>query len=182
MGLLVYGGDDDPTIYRETRLPDDSQYLRPFVVLRSPQRAQGKIRFELVDEHGIRRFIDETPWTLQQGETFVYPETWLPLRNLDRVDGTWKVRLYAAGVLLAVHDFAWQDTGGGLFRAYLDGDGEITDDLHQELAQARLSRLSLEDLLDEQDGGLLESDPEAEAAARQAERLNRQYGQRRQGR
>ncbi len=179
VGLLAYSGDDDPTLYRETHLPDDSDFVRPFAVLRCPRRAQGKVRFELVDEHGIRRYIDETPWELKKGETFIYPETWLPMRNVDTIDGAWKLRIYAAGMLLASHTFEWRDTGGGLFRAYLTGDGEITDDLQQELSRARLGRLSLEDLLEDQEGGLVESDEDAEAAARRAAILNRQQSRRR---
>lgn len=179
IGLLAYSGDDAPTLYREMRLPDDSDYVRPFAVLRSPRRAQGKVRFELLDEHGTRRYIDETPWELKRGETFVYPSTWLPMSNVDSIDGAWLLRIYAAGMLLAVHTFEWRDTGGGLFRAYLTGDGEITDDLQREFSEARLGRLSLEDLLEDQEGGLVENDPEAEAAARRAAILNRQQSRRR---
>ena len=152
--------------------------MRPFVVLRSPRRARGKIRFELVDGQGTRRFVDETSWELQAGETFVYPETWLPSRNIEQFDGEWKLRVSAAGTLLAEHEFEWRDPGGGEFRTYFNGDGEISDDLLQELGHGRVERLSLDALLDDQEGGLIESDPEVEAAARRAELLNREHNRR----
>ncbi len=178
LGVLVYGEEDVPTLYRESKLPPDAEYVRPFVVLRSPRRARGKIRFELVDGQGTRRFIDETPWELKAGETFVYPSTWLPAHKIENFDGDWKLRVFAAGTLLAVHELTWRDPGGGEFRRYLNGDGEISDDLVQELRQVRMDKLSLDDLLEDQDG-VIEFDPEVEAAARRNERLNRQNTRRR---
>jgi len=178
LGVLVYGEEDVPTLYRESKLPPDAGYVRPFVVLRSPRRARGKIRFELVDGQGTRRFIDETPWELKEGETFVYPSTWLPTHKIEDFDGDWKLRVFAAGTLLAVHELTWRDPGGGEFRRYLNGDGEISDDLVQELRQVHMDRLSLDDLLEDQDG-VIEFDPEVEAAAKRNERLNRQNTTRR---
>lgn len=154
VGLLVYQGGE-PTVYREARLPMEAEHVRPFAVLRSPRRARGKVRFELRDAGGTRRFIDETVSELQPGDNFLYPETWLPLRNVDAPGGEWELRVYGAGVLLAAHAFRWQDAGGGAFRAYLTEEGELTEELRQELARARLERLSLDELLEEQDGGLL---------------------------
>ena len=178
LGVLVYAEEKTPTLFRELKLPEDARFVRPFVVLRSPRRARGKIRFELVDGQGTRRFVDETPWELQAGETFVYPETWLPSRNIEQFDGEWKLRVSAAGTLLAEHEFEWRDPGGGEFRTYFNGDGEISDDLLQELGHGRVERLSLDALLDDQEGGLIESDPEVEAAARRAEQLNREHNRR----
>lgn len=180
IGILVYENEyDTPHLYRETRLPEEVEFVRPFTVLRSPQRARGKIRFELVDGMGTRRFIDETPWELKKGETFVYPDTWLPLENVDDIDGDWKFRIYAAGMLLAEHDFLWHDIGGGDFRGFIDGDGEISDELIDGLSGTNLGRLSLEDLLDEQEGGLIEFDEEAAAADRRNAMINRQQNRRR---
>ncbi len=159
VGLLVYR-NGEPSVYREARLPVEAEHVRPFVVLRSPRRARGRLRFELCDSWGTRRFIDETVSELQPGENFLYAETWLPLRNVDAPDGEWELRVYGAGVLLAAHAFRWQDAGGGAFRAYLTEEGELTEELRQELARARLERLSLDELLEEQDGGL----PDLEAA------------------
>jgi hypothetical protein len=178
LGVLVYGEEDVPTLYRESKLPPDAAYVRPFVVLRSPRRARGKIRFELIDGQGTRRFIDETPWELKAGETFVYPSTWLPTHKIEDFAGDWKLRVFAAGTLLAVHELSWRDPGGGEFRRYLNGDGEISDDLVQELRQVHMDRLSLDDLLEDQDG-VIEFDPEVEAAAKRNERLNRQNTTRR---
>ncbi|MBN1966563.1 MAG: hypothetical protein JW910_18065 [Anaerolineae bacterium] len=179
VGLLVYDGSDAPYVEREDRLPVEADYVRPFMVLRSPQAAQGKIRFELIDGDGVRRFIDETPWRFQAGETFVYPQTWLPLRNLEAFGGNWTLRVYAAGTLIGAHEFRWRDPGGGEFREYIDGDGEFTDQLYDEFKKVRLHRLSLEDLLAEQEGGVVERDPEVEAAARRHDQLNQQHNRRR---
>lgn len=178
-GMLVYDrAANDPMVYREGRVPDDSGYVRPFAVLRTPRHAKGKVRFEMVDANGTRRFIDESEWELREGETFIYPETWLPLHNIADFDGRWKLRIFAAGVLLGVHSFRWRNTGGGAMRAMLDGDGEIQDDLRGDLSRKRLQRLSLEELLSDQEGGAIESDPEVEAALRQAAQQHRQRGRR----
>lgn len=180
IGVLVYDdAQGTPTLYRETRLPEEAEYLRPFVLLRSPRRAKGTIRFELVDGDGSMRFVDETPWELRAGETFVYPHTWLPMHKIDDLSGEWQLRVSAAGMLLAVHEFMWWDEGGGDFRAYLTGDGEISDDLIDELSGLQGERLSLDALLDDQEGGVIEYDPEAEEAAQRLKRINDQYNRRR---
>lgn len=167
IGVLAYESREaTPTLYRETRLPEDVAYIRPFMLLRSPRRARGMIRFELVDGQGAVRFVDETEWELKAGETFVYPATWLPTERIEDYSGEWTLRVYAADTLLAVHDFAWWDSGGGELRRYLTGDGEISDDLLEELSGARVERLSLDQLLDEQPGVIIEEDPAADAAAR----------------
>ncbi len=180
IGMLAYpSSDSTPTLFREANLPGDAAYIRPFTLLRSPQRARGKIRFEVLDEDGVRRFVDEQIYDLSAGETFVYPDTWLPVRNLESLEGSWTLAIYAANVLLAEHVFVWQDVGGGAFRTYLTGDGEISDKLIDELSGTRLERLSLQDLLEDLDGTVVRSDPEAEAAARRNEQINRQHTTRR---
>jgi hypothetical protein len=180
IGVLAYESENKtPSLYRETRLPERTAFVRPFALLRSPSRARGTIRFELVDGSGDTCFVDETKWELKQGETFVYPDTWLPADRIIDTVGDWQLRIYAAGMLLAIHEFTWWDEGGGDFRAYLTGDGEISDDLVEDLSSARLGRLSLDDLLDDQEGGLIETDPEAEAAARRNAMINRQHNRRR---
>lgn len=179
VGILVYEDRNaTPTLYREARLPEEAEYIRPFMLLRSPRHARGAIRFELYDGDGEKRFENDHDWELKAGETFVYPSTWLPMHSIDDIGGEWTMRVYAANTLLAVHDFMWPDSGGGEFRQYLNGDGEISEDLAEELSSARLGRLSLEALLDDQEGGLIELDPEAEAAARRNEMINRQHRQR----
>jgi|GEM_PF-1187701 len=178
VGLLAYDSSGrEPAIFREERLPDDAGYVRPFAVFRAPRRTRGKIRFEMLDGGGARRFIDVSEWTLNPGDTFVYAQNWLPVRNLQSLDGAWTLRLYGAGTLLAEHEFRWRDPGGGELRAALTGDGEIKGDPLQEIRERR-RRLSLDDLLEDQEGGLIESDPEIEAAAREMERLNRQRARR----
>ena len=180
VGVLVYEDRSaTPTLYRETRLPDEAEFIRPFTLVRSPQAARGSIRFELIDGNGEQRFVDESEWELKAGETFVYPPTWLPMRMVDDFSGEWTMRIYAANMLLAEHEFMWRDFGGGEFRQFLNGDGEINEKLAEEVSSARLGRLSLEDLLDDQEGGVIELDPEAEAAARRNEMINRQYNNRR---
>lgn len=167
IGVLAYESREaTPTLYRETRLPEDAAYIRPFMLLRSPRRARGLIRFELLDGQGGVRFVDETEWELKAGETFVYPATWLPTERIEDCSGEWVLRVYAADMLLAVHDFAWWDSGGGELRRYLTGDGEISDDLLEELSGARVERLSLDELLDEQPGVIIEEDSAADVAAR----------------
>jgi len=179
IGVLAYESREaTPTLYRETRLPEDAAYIRPFMLLRSPRRARGKIRFELLDGQGALRFVDETEWELKAGETFVYPATWLPADRIEDFGGEWTLRVYAAETLLAAHEFAWWDAGVGDLRRYLTGDGEISDDLLEGLSGTHVERLSLDDLLDDQPGVVVEEDPLAEAAARRAGQLNRRRSRR----
>jgi len=179
IGVLAYESREaTPTLYRETRLPEDAAYIRPFMLLRSPRRARGRIRFELLDGQGALRFVDETEWELKAGETFVYPATWLPADRIEDFGGEWTLRVYAAETLLAAHEFAWWDSGGGDLRRYLTGDGEISDDLLEGLSGTHVERLSLDDLLDDQPGVVVEEDPLAEAAARRAGQLNRRRSRR----
>ena len=125
VGILAYENQGEtPALFRESRLPDEAEYIRPFIVMRSPRHARGTIRFELVDGDGDLMFVDETPWELKEGDTFIYPSTWLPMRRVADIGGEWQLRISAAGTMLAVHEFMWRNEGGGTFRAYLNGDGE----------------------------------------------------------
>jgi hypothetical protein len=179
VGILAYENQGEtPALFRESRLPDEAEYIRPFIVMRSPRHARGTIRFELVDGDGDLMFVDETPWELKEGDTFIYPSTWLPMRRVADIGGEWQLRISAAGTMLAVHEFMWRNEGGGAFRAYLNGDGEISEDLVEELSGTNVGRLSLDELLDDQEGGLMEIDPEVEAASRKNQMINRQYNRR----
>ena len=52
IGLLTTKDSGDPQIYRTWSLPDDIDYIQPFVQLRVPMEADGNIRFEIVDAIG----------------------------------------------------------------------------------------------------------------------------------
>ena len=54
-------------------------------------------------------------------------------------------------MLLAVHDFGWQETATKAVRRNLTEDGEINSELRAALAENRLQKLSLDDLLADQD-------------------------------
>ena len=55
IGVLTTKEEGEPQIYRTWSLPDDIDYIQPFVQLRVPTEANGEIRFEIIDGRRRRR-------------------------------------------------------------------------------------------------------------------------------
>ncbi len=150
LGMLAYRQSDEPRIVRSGAVWTDTEYVRPFVDLWLPHRARGKVRFELVDAAQRLRYADEAGYDLDRGKNTLLPQTWLPIRGRAADGDQWNLRVIAGETLLAVHDFGWQSPGGEI-KQYMVSDGEISPELLHALSDERGKKMSLSDLLSDQD-------------------------------
>lgn len=151
IGVMAYKGDDDPVVYRSRSVPDDVDYIQPFVQLRLPTKAVGRIRFEIIDSDGQVLFTREENHQLDRGRNLVTPSRRLPIHDAQAMYEGWELRISADGMLLATHQFAWEETTTRVVRRHLGEDGEISSELRATLAENRLEKMSLDDLLGYQD-------------------------------
>jgi hypothetical protein len=152
IGVMAFKGDSDPVVYRSRAVPDDVDYVQPFVQLRLPIRATGRIRFEVLDSDDQVLFIHEDHYQLERGRNLITPTARLPIHDAHAMQAGWKLRVSADGTLLANHLFEWLETSVPQVRRYLGEDGEINSELRAALAENRLGRMSLDDLLSSQYG------------------------------
>jgi hypothetical protein len=151
IGVMAYRADQEPVVYRSQPVYDDVDYLQPFVLLRLPTRATGRIRFELVDSDGQTLFIHEDNHNLQRGRNLVTPSSRLPIHDAQAMHGNWELRVSADGVLLASHTFGWRERTDKVIRRQLREDGEISNELRAAIVDSQPGSLSLDDLLSYQD-------------------------------
>jgi len=163
IGVMAFTGDQNPVIYRTKPVLDNVDYIQPFVQLRLPTRAVGRIRFEIVDSDGQILFIHEDVHQLQRGRNLITPAARLPIHDAQVMSGNWELRISADGVLLSVHRFRWQESTERAIRRHLHDDGEISSEMRAMMADSRLQNISLDDLLAAQ-----EDEPSAQAGRRQA--------------
>jgi hypothetical protein len=152
LGVMVFQGDNDPVVFRSQAIPDDADYIQPFVQLRLPTRAVGRIKFEIIDSDGQVIFIHEDVTNLERGRNLVTPSARLPIHDAHAMLGSWQVRISADGMPLAVHKFMWQETNTRAIRRHITADGELSNELRASLAENRLGKMSLDELLSFQDG------------------------------
>lgn len=154
MGVMVFQGDDDPVVYRTQPIPDDADYIQPFVQLRLPTRAVGRVKFEIIDSDGQVIFIHEDVTNLERGRNLVTPSARLPIHDAHVMFGTWQIRISADGIPLAVHKFQWSESEANTraLRRHITADGELSNELRASLAENRLGKMSLDELLSFQDG------------------------------
>jgi len=165
LGVMVFQGDNDPVVYRTQPIPDDADYIQPFVQLRLPTRAVGRIKFEIIDSDGQIIFIHEDVTSLERGRNLVTPSARLPIHDAHAMLGNWQIRITADGMPLAVHKFMWQETNTRAIRRHITADGELSNELRASLAENRLGKMSLDELLSFQDG-----DEEPQPQSRQQRR------------
>lgn len=151
VGVMAFKGADDPVIHRTWDIPDDVDYVQPFVELRLPTKAAGRVRFELIDAHGQAVYIHEDRHELQRGRNLIIPSTRLAIHDERALDGMWELRVIADGTLLASHSFGWEEAQQNAIRKHLGEDGELSSELRAVIAEARLGEMSLEELLGEQE-------------------------------
>jgi hypothetical protein len=150
IGVMAFSADQDPMIFRTKPVLDDVDYIQPFVQLRLPTRAVGRVRFEIVDSDGQVLFVHEDHHQLQRGRNLVTPSARLPIHDAHNMRGDWQLRISADGVLLAVHRFSWEESATKAIRRQLREDGELTNEVRAMLAENRLQKLSLDELLSDQ--------------------------------
>ncbi len=151
IGLLAYRHSDEPKMIRHGDVLVDTHFLRPFIELWLPYRSRGTVRFELLDNAGRMRYVDEAEYDLDTGENVLLPSTWLPLRGKTIPPGEWRLQVMAGNTLLARHPFGWQQVGGGELQPYIASDGEISPALQQALRDHARQAVSLSDLLSDQE-------------------------------
>lgn len=147
IGVMAFKEDGEPTVFRTWSLPDDVDYVQPFVWLRLPSQATGLIRFELLDAAGDVIYVHEDDHNLQRGRNFVVPKTRLPIHEALELDGTWGLRVSADGVTLAEHQFNFLEPSDAAIRRHIGEDGEINTELRAVMQESRLPKMSLDDLL-----------------------------------
>ncbi len=151
IGVMVYKADHDPVVFRTHDVPDDIDYIQPFVQLRLPTKAVGRIKFEILDSDGQLLFTREESCQLERGRNLVTPSTRLPIHDAQAMQKNWVLRVSADGMPLATHEFAWQESEVNHIRRHITEDGEISNELRATLAENRLQRMSLDELLELQD-------------------------------
>jgi len=147
IGLLTTKDGSEPQIYRTWSLPDDIDYIQPFVQLRVPMEANGSIRFEIIDAVGDAVYIHEDTFKLTRGRNFLTPNTRMPLHDQMELDGKWGLRIIADGVAIADHRFEYAEAAGASIRRHIGEDGEINTEMRAVMTENRLPKMSLDDLL-----------------------------------
>lgn len=156
IGVMVFKDDGDPMIHRTRPIINDVDYIQPFVQLRLPTRAVGRIRFEIIDSDGQTLFLREDERQLERGRNLVMPGARLAIHDAQAMHGPWELHISADGMLLASHRFEWQESTSQVIRRHLSEDGEINNELRAALAENRLQQLSLDELLADQDEAIIE--------------------------
>ena len=147
IGVLTTKEEGEPQIYRTWSLPDDIDYIQPFVQLRVPTEANGDIRFEIIDAVGDAVYIHEDTFKLTRGRNFLTPNTRMPLHDQMELDGKWTLRVIADGVTIADHRFEYAEATGANIRRHIGEDGEINTEMRAVMAENRAPKMSLDDLL-----------------------------------
>lgn len=152
IGLMAYRNQDDeePTVFRTWSLPDDLRYVQPFVHLRLPSKANGRIKFEIVDEDGNVVFMREETHRLERGRNFLTPAARMPIHDQIELDGRWGLRVYADDMVVADHRFQFSQASNEAVRQSIGEDGEINTELRAAMAESRMPKMSLDELLEYQ--------------------------------
>ncbi|MBL8165657.1 MAG: hypothetical protein JNJ61_26975 [Anaerolineae bacterium] len=151
LGLMVFRTDQDPIVYRTQPVPDDADYVQPFVQLRLPTKAVGRVKFEIIDSDGQVLFIHEDIHQFERGRNLITPSARLPVHDAQAMHRNWQLRISADGTVLANHHFTWQESDTRRVRRHVREDGEISNELRATLEENRLHKLSLDELLAFQD-------------------------------
>jgi len=170
VGVMAFSGDGDPVIYRTRPVPDDVDYLQPFVQLRLPTRAHGRIRFEIIDSDGQTLFVRQEDHEFERGRNLITPAARLPIHDAHAMMGAWQLRISADDVLIADHRFEWQEDARKVIRRHLTEDGELSSEVRAMVAENRLQRMSLDELLEQPRQTQEMQSSDADGASQQARR------------
>lgn len=151
IGLLTTKGDASPQIYRTWSLPDDIDYVQPFVQLRVPKDAEGNIRFEIVDALGHIIYVHEDQFNLKRGRNFLTPSTRMPIHDQMNLTGKWGLRIIADDITIAEHVFEYAESNSANIRRHIGEDGEINAEMRSLMTENINGNMSLDELLAHQD-------------------------------
>lgn len=151
IGTLVFKDNNPPVLHRTIEVEDDADYIQPFVQLRVPSPAVGKVQFEIIDPSGDPVFIHEDRYELKRGRNLIIPSTRLPIHDELNMAGRWELRITADNMLIASHVFGWAHSEAAGFERHLGEDGEINTELRAVLADSQINEMSLDELLSFQD-------------------------------
>lgn len=161
VGIMAYHADNPPVIHRTVPVEDDCDYIQPYIQLRVPRAATGRVRFEVFDKTGQPIFVHEDDYQLKRGRNLIIPAARLPIHDEQEIDGSWELVISGDNMVLAKHKFDWMDMERSDARRFVGEDGEINSEMRAVLAESRLQRMSLDELL-----GDMEPEEEAEQARR----------------
>lgn len=147
IGVIALRAGADPVVHRSQPVDDDVDYIQPFVQLRLPQRAMGRVRFEIIDSDGQTLFIHEDMHELERGRNLVTPSARLPIHDAHNMHGQWELQVSADGMLLATHRFTWREGAEKVIRRHVREDGEISNELRAAIIENDPGSVSLDDLL-----------------------------------
>jgi len=148
IGVMAFNeGSNKPQIYRTWEIPDDIDHLQPYVELRLPTQANGRVKFEVFDAQGNAVFIHEDYYNLKRGRNFINPASRMPIHDQLEMDDDWGLRVSADGVLLAEHSFNFADAHSAAFKNHIGEDGEITPELKAVMEDSAIPKMTLDDLL-----------------------------------
>lgn len=151
LGVMAFTSDRPPALHRTRPILDNVDYIQPFVQLSLTTRAAGKIRFEIVDSDGQILFVHEEFLDLKPGMNLISPPARLPIHDAQAMHGDWSLRVSADGIVLAEHNFQWLESTEKVIRRHVQVDGELSGEMRQMLEDNRIERMSLDDLLADQE-------------------------------
>ncbi|QPC82531.1 hypothetical protein G4Y79_23060 [Phototrophicus methaneseepsis] len=151
IGVMAFRGEESPTVFRTWSLPDNVDYVQPFVQLRLPEKAVGRVKFEIIDQDGTVIFSKEEAHNLERGRNFISPAARFPVHDETNIDGRWQLRVSADDVILAVHQFEFSEATNANISRHIGEDGEINTELRAVMAESKLPKMSLDDLLSYQE-------------------------------
>lgn len=147
IGVMGFKGNETPTVYRTWSVPDDVEFIQPFVQLRLPSTARGKVRFEVLDASGKVVFVNENMYNLEKGRNFVSPAARLRVQDGFTLGPGWQLRITADDQLVATHRFEFDESTSANIQRHIGEDGEINAEMRSVLTENRLPKMSLDDLL-----------------------------------
>lgn len=147
IGVMAFKSDQEPVVHRTRPVENDVDYIQPFVQLRLPKKAVGRVKFEILDSDGQILFVHEDNYQFERGRNLVMPAARLPIHDAQAMHRRWGMRVSADGVRLAEHAFRWDESESRRMRRHIQEDGEISTELRAALAENRLQNMSLDELL-----------------------------------
>jgi hypothetical protein len=149
VGVIALRAGRDPVVHRSQPVQNDADYIQPFVQLRLPTKASGRVRFEIQDSNGQVLYIHEDNHQLQRGRNLITPSSRLPVHDEQAMEDDWELHVSADGMLLAKHVIGWREHTERNVK--LESDGELSTELRAAIVHNEQGSVSLDELLSFQD-------------------------------